>query len=154
MDIVPPAQLSAQPFNGTRMFSAFDPALFRLIQLNLGRRSLTAPPPRADFDPVLCDKWAALESAPCDTDPPRMLNDCQTTCALQVQAACCDLAMTMVINALKKTGSGDLGPDGDDFKPQTWHEDSMPDPISIRGLNELSFVCQMLSMRLVFTHLL
>jgi hypothetical protein len=130
VDVVPPSQPAAQPFNGTRMFAAFDKALFHLLQENLGRRSGTAPPPRADFDPARCGEWAA--QGLCDTDPPRMLERCQATCALEAQKACCDLAMAVVINAQRSTG--DAAVDG---KEQGWHQDSFPDPTSIRGLNQL-----------------
>ena len=105
VDIVP-------PFNASTMVAAFDPALFRLLQENLGRRSATAPPPRADADAARCAEWAAQDL--CDTDPPYMMEKCtpiiqlpggasvpdarsrrvagQATCAVQAQDLCCDLA--------------------------------------------------------------
>ena len=67
VDIVP-------PFNASTMVAAFDPALFRLLQENLGRRSATAPAPRADADAARCAEWAAQDL--CDTDPPYMMEKC------------------------------------------------------------------------------
>lgn len=131
IDIVPGSAVQG-PFNGSTMAAAFDASLFRLLQHNLGSRSPAAAPPRADRHTAAdeCVAWARLGL--CDTDPPRMLERCATTCANEARALCCDLAMALVVNAQRQSHDPAI-----DIKPQTWHEDSMPDPIGVRGLNEL-----------------